>query len=324
MRVRRILLTAISSLGVAALLSACSSSTMSPQNPTTAAPVGGGSFDAQRYLAPFASRSDFLEFSNSVLSNNLPIPSTNCPGTPVTINGNPASVKWNYATAGVPPANLDITGCDVGIYVGPSVKGVATIWNTRIFGDSNVMTGIWVDHSNAYITGVQVQGITVHSSVKCTASTCVVTQLHALLTNSAVPLRAEAGTNIFVDQLMTDGYTDRGFLCIASACGITHSHTGGPGFESPNPQMISPIGFHFFDAVITNVLDDRSDGDGSPAKGFGFASICSVDSNGIPVTESFFAADVQTNSPPDPVFVFNSFTNGQPNFPACSAQNPTY
>src|SRR6202162_848180 len=300
MRVRN-LPAALVMFGFAALLSACSSSSTSPLSPTS--PTGATSFDAQTFLQPFAARTDLLEFQNARLSSNPPGPNSNCPSTvPNPTSPGTYSVKWNYATQGIPPQNLDITGCDIGIYVGSSVKGVATIDGTHITGNSNNATGIWIagstpipagagPNAQALISNVQVQGITLHSSVKCTAATCYVTNLQVQNGQgnaiSAVGLRAEGGSNIYADQLQVNGYTDRGFLCVASQCGIANSRAGSPSPTNPN-SAIQPMGYEFLFSVITNVNNDQSDGDGSAAKGLGFTSICSVDSNGNAVVSPFF------------------------------------
>jgi len=326
MHVRENLLAGLAAFGFAVLLSACSSSSTSSISPTAAPPSGTTPFNAQTYLQPFAARTDLLEFQNSLLSANPPGPNANCPSV-VTVNSTTYSVKWNYALQGIPPADqLNIIGCDIGIYVGPAVKGVATINGTQITGDVNTLTGVWVNGPNAeaYITNLVLQGITVHSSVKCTAATCVVDGLHLMngpsTSITAVGLRAEAGTNIYATGVQTDGYTDRGFLCVASQCGITNSNSNGPSVTNPNPA-ISPIGFEFVLSVITNVTADQSAGDGTPAKGYGFASICSVDSSGNPIVPQFFGGDTNVNNNPSPVFVFNSFTGSSPNTTPCNNQN---
>jgi len=328
MHVRENWLAGFAAFGFAVLLSACSSSSTSPVSPSAPPSTGNAPFNAQTFLQPFAARTDLLEFQNSLLSANPPGPNANCPST-VTVMSTTYSVKWNYALQGIPPADvLNITGCDIGIYVGPAVKGVATINGTQITGDGNTLTGVWIDGpgAQAFITNLQIQGVTAHSSVKCTSATCVVSGLHVMngpaASISAVGLRAEGGTNIYATQLQTDGYTDRGFLCVASQCGISNSTANGPSFTNPNPA-VSPIGFEFVLSVITNVDADSSAGDGTAAKGYGFATICSVDSNGNPAVAQFFAGDANVNNNPSPVFVFNSFTGNSPNTTPCNNTNGT-
>jgi|GEM_PF-3491188 len=331
MRVRKNLPAALAVFGFAVLLSACSSSSTSPTSPIASAPAGVTPLSAQTYLAQFASRTDLLEFSdlNPAPSNSLQT-LTCVGGTTEMISslGGPAKpfmVKWDYATQGTPPDNLDITGCLIGVYVGPSdinpngVPGVATINHTHIKGDSGVGTGIWVNNSNASSDDVQIQGVTLHSSAKCTNSTCVITDLHvqngdghdAAQGVSAVGLRAEGGSNMFASQVHVDGYNDRGFLCVASQCGISDSHMGGPNVTNPIATIL-PIGYEFVFAVnkstITDIQKDQSDGDGSVKKGLAFLSICSIDSHNNPITsDTFFGADVHHDpNHPDPVLVYYS------------------
>jgi len=362
MRVRKNLPTALAVFGFAVLLSACSSSSTSPTSPTPTAPTGVTPFSAQTYLAQFASRSDLLEFSELNSDPSISLQTLTCVGGTTEMITTAAgtssyTVKWDYAAQGPPPENLDITGCKIGVYVGPSnlnpkgVPGVATIDDTQIKGDSNVGTGIWVNSppspstvtTQASISDVQVQGVTLHSSVKCTGtqSTCVVSDLHIQNGDpghpdpgthglSAVGFRAEGGANVSVDQLHVDGYSDRGFLCVASQCGVSNSHTGGPNAVYPivapaTIPTIFPMGYEFTFAVnkstITDIQKDQSDGDGSVKKGPAFASICSVDFHGNPITsDTFFEADVHHDpNHPDPVFVYYSASASD-----CTTKNNLY
>jgi len=344
MRVRKNLPTALAVFGFAVLLSACSSSSTSPTSTTPTGPTGVTPFSAETYLAQFASRTDLLEFSDLNPAPSNALQTVTCVGGTtemISSLGGPAKpfmVKWDYATKGAPPHDLDITGCLIGVYVGPSdinpagVPGVATINDTHIKGDSGVGTGIWVNSSStvssqASIDDVQIQGVTLHSSVKCTKSTCVVSNLHvqngdghsAAQGVSGVGLRAEGGSNMFASQVHVDGYNDRGFLCVASQCGISDSHMGGPNVTNPIATIL-PVGYEFVFAVnrstITDIQKDQSDGDGSAKKGLAFLSICSIDSGGHPITsDTFFEADVHHDpNHPDPVFVYYS---------AATAHDPT-
>ena len=122
-------------------------------------------------------------------------------------------------------------------------------------------------------------------------------------------------------QVQVDGYNDRGFLCVASQCGISDSHAGGPATTNPL-AAIQPIGYEFTFSVnkstITDIQKDKSDGDGSAKKGLAFASICSIDSHGNAITsDTFFEADVHHDpNHPDPVFVYYSASPSD-----CTAQN---